>query len=200
MILLNVFLLNLFTSNTLILSYKNHNHTQTIIKNKNHNINNNYKKVTNYKNNSNYKKGSEKTNMYDTNPLSIYQSQNSADIKGTSDSYKGMILRQLDRVVNLITIGNAKYQGQEQMFTTETLAHSALRGIQALEAMITPIMNEDYEDKTRPIKQQLIKTIKRITEQELEFYDYYNQWLTEIIKHLDKFNMLPEKEIEMEFE
>jgi len=111
-----------------------------------------------------------------------------------------MILRQLDRVINLITIGNARYQGAEQMFTEDTLARSALRGIQALEAMITPIMNPDYEQSTRPIKEELLICIKKINTKELEFYDYYNQWLTEIIKHLDKFNMLPEKEIEMEFE
>jgi len=138
--------------------------------------------------------------MYDNQPFQLYQSQAATDIRGTSDSYKGMILRQLDRVINLITIGNARYQGQEQMFSEDTLARSALRGIQALEAMITPIMNEDYETNTRPIKQQIIKTIKQINTKELEYYDAYNQWLTEIIKHLDKFNMLPEKEIEMEFE
>lgn len=137
--------------------------------------------------------------MYDT-PFSLYQSQSASEIKGTSDSYKGMIMRQLDRVINLITIGNARYQGAEQMFSTESLAKSALRGIQALEAMITPIMNEDYEEQTRPIKQDLIKTIKTINTKELEFYDYFNQWLTEIIKHLKKFNMLPEEEIEEVFE
>jgi len=138
--------------------------------------------------------------MYDKSPFSIYESQGAADIRGTSDSYKGMILRQLDRVINLITIGNARYQGQEQMFSTDSLARSALRGIQALEAMITPIMNPDYEANTRPIKDNIIILIKNINSKELEFYDVYNQWLTEIIKHLDKFNMLPEKEIELEFE
>jgi len=138
--------------------------------------------------------------MYDNNPFSIYQSQSAQDIRGTSDSYKGMILRQLDRVINLITIGSARYQGQQQMFTTDTLARSALKGIQALEAMITPIMNPDYEEKTRPLKEEIIKHVKNINSKELEFYDIFNQWLTEIIKHLDKFNMLPEKEIEWEFE
>lgn len=138
--------------------------------------------------------------MYDNHPFQLYQSQASKDIKGTSDSYKGMILRQLDRVINLITIGNARYQGQEQMFSTESLARSSLRGIQALEAMITPIMNPDYEEKTRPLKNQIITLIKSINTKELEFYDIFNQWLTEIIQHLDKFNMLPEKEIELEFE
>ena len=138
--------------------------------------------------------------MYDNSPFSLYQSQASKDIKGTSDSYKGMILRQLDRVINLITVGNARYQGQEQMFSTDSLARSALRGIQALEAMITPIMNPDYEEQTRPLKNEIIGLIKNINTKELEYYDVFNQWLTEIIKHLDKFNMLPEKEIELEFE
>jgi len=138
--------------------------------------------------------------MYDNSPFQIYQSQASKDIKGTSDSYKGMILRQLDRVINLITVGNARYQGQEQMFSTDSLARSSLRGIQALEAMITPIMNPDYEEQTRPLKNEIIGLIKNINTKELEYYDVFNQWLTEIIKHLDKFNMLPEKEIELEFE
>ena len=118
--------------------------------------------------------------MYDNHPFQLYQSQASKDIKGTSDSYKGMILRQLDRVINLITIGNARYQGQEQMFSTESLARSSLRGIQALEAMITPIMNPDYEERTRPLKNQIITLIKSINTKELEFYDIFNQWLTEI--------------------
>lgn len=138
--------------------------------------------------------------MYDNSPFTIYQSQSAQDIQGTSDSYKGMILRQLDRVINLITIGNARYQGAEQMFSEDTLARSALRGIQALEAMITPIMNPDYEQKTRPLKDQIITLIKNINTKELEYYDVFNQWLTEIIRHLDKFNMLPEKEMELEFE
>jgi len=138
--------------------------------------------------------------MYDNHPFSIYESQAAADIQGTSDSYKGMIMRQLDRVINLITVGNARYQGAEQMFSEDTLARSALRGIQALEAMITPIMNKDYEEKTRPIKDEIILLVKKINTKELEFYDSYNQWLTEIIKHLKKFNMLPEEETELEFE
>jgi len=138
--------------------------------------------------------------MYDTNPFNLYQSQDKQDIKGTSDNYKGMIMRQLDRVINLVTVGNARYQGAEQIFTEDTLARSALRGIQALEALITPIMNNDYEEKTRPLKDQIIKLIKNINTKELEYYDYYMQWLTEIIKHLKKFNMLPEEEIELIFE
>jgi len=134
------------------------------------------------------------------NPFSTFQNQQAEDIKGTSDSYKGMIMRQLDRVTNLITTGNARYEGAEQMFNTETLAKSALRGIQVLEAMITPILNKDYEEKTRPLKTELLLCLRQINSKEIEYYDYYTQWLTEIIIHLKKFNMLPEEEVEMVFD
>jgi len=138
--------------------------------------------------------------MVNSNPLQNLQSMGVTDIQGTSDSYKGMLMTQINRITYLLTMGNAKYEGVNQMFSDETLAKSSLRGIQILEAMITPIMNTTYEEETRPIKQNLIKLIKQIPSRDLEFYDYYTQWLTIIIRHLDKLNMLPEEEIELDFD
>ncbi len=109
-------------------------------------------------------------------------------------------MTQINRITYLLTMGNAKYEGVNQMFSDETLAKSSLRGIQILEAMITPIMSQTYEDETRPLKDNLIKLVKQIPARDLEFYDYYTQWLTIIIRHLDKLNMLPEEEIELDFD
>ena len=127
-------------------------------------------------------------------------SQAGADIRGSSDSYKGMIMSQINRITYLLTMGNAKYEGANQMFSTDTLAKSALRGIQVLEAMIKPIMSEDYEEETRLLKQGLLKSLKQINQYEIEYYDYYTQWLMVIILHLKKLNMLPEEEIDVEFD
>jgi len=138
--------------------------------------------------------------MSDFKQIHQFQSQAATDIKGTSDSYKGMIMSQINRITYLLTMGNAKYEGANQMFSTETLAKSALRGIQVLEAMITPIMSEDYDQQTRPIKDPLLQTLRNITTKEIEYYDHYTQWLTIIIRHLDKLNMLPEEEIELTFD
>jgi len=138
--------------------------------------------------------------MSDFKQIHQFQSQAATDIKGTSDSYKGMIMSQINRITYLLTMGNAKYEGANQMFSTETLAKSALRGIQVLESMITPIMSEDYDQQTRPIKDLLLQTLRNITTKEIEYYDHYTQWLTIIIRHLDKLNMLPEEEIELTFD
>jgi hypothetical protein len=138
--------------------------------------------------------------MPDFQQLNQFQSQAALDIKGTSDSYKGMIMSQINRITYLLTMGNAKYEGVNQMFSTDTLAKSALRGIQVLEAMITPIMSEEYEEATRSLKEGLLKNLKLINQNEIQYYDYYTRWLTEIIRHLGKLNMLPEEEIELEFE
>ena len=132
--------------------------------------------------------------------LNHMHSQAGADIKGTSDSYKGMIMSQINRITYLLTMGNAKYEGANQLFSTDTLAKSALRGIQVLEAMIKPIMNKDYEEETRPLKTGLLRTLKHINQQEIAYYDYYTQWLMVIILHLKKLNMLPEEEIEWDFD
>jgi len=138
--------------------------------------------------------------MQEMNQFKDYQSISPNDIKGTGDTYKTMILMQIGRVTYLLTLGSARYEGKEQMFTTETLARSALRGIQILEAMITPIMKDDYETTTRPLKESILKVIRNVSNNELEFYDYYTQWLTVIIQHLHKLNMLPDESTEIEFD
>lgn len=124
----------------------------------------------------------------------------SADITGTTDSYKGMILAQIGRITYLLTLGNARYDGANEMFSEKTMAKSALRGMQVLEALIKPILNKDYEERTRPLKENLITTIKQFQNKDLEFFDSLSQWLEIIIEHLDKLNMLPEEEISLEMD
>lgn len=131
------------------------------------------------------------------NPL---PSMPGSEIQGTSDSYKGMILQQLSRVNYLLTLGNAKYSGVEEMFSEKSMAKSSLRGMQVLEAMIKPIQNKNYKEKTTPIKQNIIKYYKQFQNKDLEFFDSITQWMEVIIEHLDKLNMLPEEEKELVFD
>jgi len=127
-------------------------------------------------------------------------SMNAEQIKGTTDSYKGMILQQIGRITYLLTLGNARYDGPTEMFSEKSMAKSALRGMQVLEAMIKPILSQDYEDKTRPIKIKLLQYLKTFANNDVEYFDYLTQWLEVIIEHLDKLNMIPEEEIEIEFD
>ncbi len=138
--------------------------------------------------------------MASFNELHQMQSQAATDIRGTSDSYKGMIMSQINRITYLLTMGNAKYEGATQMFNVDTLAKSALRGMQVLEAMINPIMDEDYHNDTQPIKEQLLRDLRSIVQREIEFYISYTKWMTIIIQHLGKLNMLPEEEIELDYD
>lgn len=127
-------------------------------------------------------------------------SMNAEQIKGTTDSYKGMILQQIGRITYLLTLGNARYDGPTEMFSEKSMAKSALRGMQVLEAMIKPILSQDYEDKTRPIKIKLLQYLKTFANNDVEYFDYLTQWLEVIIEHLDKLNMIPAEEIEIEFD
>jgi len=122
------------------------------------------------------------------------------DITGTTDSYKGMILAQVNRITYLLTLGAARYEGATEMFSEKSMAKSALRGMQVLEAMIKPILKQDYEEKTRPIKNQLLNYLKNFSTQDIKYFDCLSQWFEVIIEHLDKLNMLPEEEIELEFD
>lgn len=132
----------------------------------------------------------------------ILPSMGASDIKGTTDSYKGMILAQVNRITYLLTLGNARYDGPTEMFSEKSMAKSALRGMQVLEAMVKPILNKDYEERTRPLKTSLIKNLKAFNNQDndLQYFDNLTQWLEVIIEHLDKLNMIPEEEIELEFD
>jgi hypothetical protein len=124
----------------------------------------------------------------------------SADIAGTGDSYKGMILAQVNRITYLLTLGNARYDGPTEMFSEKSMAKSALRGMQVLEAMTKPILNQDYEEKTRNLKNQLLKNLRNFSSQDIEYFDHLTQWLEVIIHHLDKLNMIPAEETELEFD
>jgi len=123
-----------------------------------------------------------------------------ADIKGTSDSFKGMILAQINRITYLLTLGNARYDGPQEMFSEKSMAKSALRGMQVLEAMIKPILNKDYNQRTEPIKKELLSNLRQFSNRDIEYFDCIAQWLEIIIEHLDKLNMIPEEEIELEFD
>ena len=129
-------------------------------------------------------------------------SMGAGDIKGTTDSYKGMILAQVNRITYLLTLGNARYDGPTEMFSEKSMAKSALRGMQVLEAMVKPILNKDYEERTRPLKISLLKNLKQFSsnDNDILFFDHLTQWLEVIIEHLDKLNMIPEEEIELEFD
>jgi hypothetical protein len=138
--------------------------------------------------------------MQNPNQRPNLPSMNAEQIKGTTDSYKGMILQQIGRITYLLTLGNARYDGPTEMFSEKSMAKSALRGMQVLEAMIKPILSQDYEDKTRPIKTKLLQYLKTFANNDVEYFDYLTQWLEVIIEHLDKLNMIPEEEIEIEFD
>lgn len=122
------------------------------------------------------------------------------EIQGTTDSYKGMILAQVSRITYLLTLGNAKYNGPEEMFSERSLAKSVLRGMQVLEAMIKPILNEDYQERTQQLKKNLLIYLRQFNNKDIEYFDCIAQWLEVIIEHLDKLNMIPEEETEIEFD
>jgi hypothetical protein len=140
--------------------------------------------------------------MQNPNQRPQLPSMNAEQIKGTSDSYKGMILQQIGRITYLLTLGNARYDGPTEMFSEKSMAKSALRGMQVLEAMIKPILDKTYEEKTRPLKPKLLQHLKQFSsnDNDILYFDVLTQWLEVIIEHLDKLNMIPEEEIEIEFD
>jgi len=122
------------------------------------------------------------------------------EIQGTSDSYKGMILAQVSRITYLLTLGNAKYNGPEEMFSEMSIAKSSLRGMQVLEAMIKPILNPDYNTRTQQLKTDLLHYLRQFQTKSIEYFDCIAQWLEVIIEHLDKLNMIPEEEIDVVYD
>jgi hypothetical protein len=129
-----------------------------------------------------------------------FPSMPGAEIKGTSDSYKGMILTQVNRIMYLVTLGNAKYEGASEMFSEKSMAKSVLRGLQFLEAMMKPILGNDYEGDTTEVKKGALACLRQFQTKDIEYFDYAAQWLEILIKDLKKLNMIPEEEIEMEFD
>lgn len=138
--------------------------------------------------------------MLNTNQRPQLPSMEAQNIKGTTDSYKGMILQQIGRITYLLTLGNARYDGPTEMFSEKSMAKSALRGMQVLEAMIKPILSTDYTDKTALIKKDLLQYLKQFQTKDIEYFDCIAQWLEIIIEHLDKLNMIPAEELEIEFD
>ena len=138
--------------------------------------------------------------MQEPNQRPSLPSMEAQAIKGTTDSYKGMILQQIGRITYLLTLGNARYEGATEMFSEKSMAKSALRGMQVLEAMIKPILSTDYTNKTNPIKTDLLKNLRAFQSKDIEYFDCIAQWLEVIIEHLDKLNMIPAEELEIEFD
>ena len=138
--------------------------------------------------------------MNDLPEVQKYKSMSADDVRGVGDSYKALILSQISRINYLLTLGNAKYDGATQMFSDETQALSALRGILILEAIVTPICNEEYKTDTKGLKQQLIQDLQLIKTDKIRFYLTFQKYYISIIQLLEKLNMLPQEEIEMEFE
>jgi len=120
-----------------------------------------------------------------------------SEIKGTSETYKGLIMTQLNRLLYLTTLGTAKYQGAEQMFNEDTQLQATLKGLLGLESILTPVLNENYYLEANQIKKELRQKQKNSS---IDTYAKIFNWLTLLIKNLDKLNLLPEQEIELEFD
>lgn len=125
-----------------------------------------------------------------------------SDITGNDGSYRGMIISQINRLLWLVTLGNAKYQGQNEMFSRENLALASLRGILILEALMKPLIDDDddYAKNTEQVKTDLLGNLKNITNQEINYYDNYAMLLEALVMKLDKLSLLPQEEIEIEYD
>ncbi len=108
-----------------------------------------------------------------------------------------LISRHLDGINYLI---RQKRSGTKDEATLFSVINSSLK---AFEAMMLPIVSEDYEKLALPLKEKCDKYDKLLRAESMDWVDCFNplmDWYTMLIKELSRIGMLPVQEVEVEVE
>lgn len=106
-----------------------------------------------------------------------------------------LISRHLDGINYLIRQKSSGTKDEAALFS---VINSSLK---AFEAMVLPIVSDDYEKNTAALKAKCDKYDKLLRMQAMDWVDCFNplmEWYTSLIKELSRIGMLPVQEVEVE--
>jgi len=121
-------------------------------------------------------------------------SMNPADIRKEDVSIPILILKQLDRVGYMQTLGFLGKEGPS-FESAEKVALSVKNGLRHVESLLYPFLTEEYRERAEPLKKKL-----RIVKGDSAYFELLGDWADLIIKELGQIDMLPLKETEPVFE
>ena len=108
-----------------------------------------------------------------------------------------LISRHLDGINYLIRQKSSGTKDEAALFS---VINSSLK---AFEAMVLPIVSDDYEKNTKELKIKCDRFDKLLRAQTMDWVDCFNplmDWYTALIKELSRIGMLPIQEVEVEVE
>ena len=106
-----------------------------------------------------------------------------------------LISRHLDGINYLI---RQKSMGSSDEAALFSVINSSLK---AFEAMVLPIVSEDYEKNTKELKIKCDKYDKLLRGERMDWVDCFNplmDWYAALVRELSRIGMLPVQEVEIE--
>ena len=126
--------------------------------------------------------------------LGAMASMNPADIRKEDVSIPILILKQLDRVGYMQTLGFLGKEGPS-FESSKKVALSVKNGLRYVESLLFPFLTDEYKESAEPLKQKL-----RHVDGSDEFFEMLGDWSDLLVGQLAEIDMLPQKSVEVVFE
>jgi len=127
-----------------------------------------------------------------------YTTLDAQDIRSSGTSYQQLITRQIDRINNLITIGNSNTPMGKEILSLPNLAKAAYRSMDLIESMLSYQISENYKEAVTQTRNECKKLLKKINTNEIEFFEKLCEWYALLIQELKIVGMLPEKRVDID--